>query len=365
MSERITPQPRAALHPGGKPGLDRALDHHPVAGGQAIQDLDLPFPALPDGDRCPARRVLFVDSVDEALGALADHGEFRNHQRPARGCCDLHRHQHSGTQPEVRVGEDGAHGHRAGDGVDQRVDGGNRAAEGLAGKGGGLGLDGKARLDRRDEHLRHREIQLDPAVIDDGGNRRSGIDDCAGRNPAQRQPAREGRAHDPVADLAGGRGRLGARDVDGGLRLLDLGAGCKTVLLQGQQAIQPLLRLDEARLAFVERGALLGADKLGDDRPARHIGAILEVDPRDALGDGRVEVRLLVGKGGAHGLDPVDQFDFFHRANEHRRRAPAWAARAAARTASAGRLAIAGIAHERAAGDDRKGEQHGRKQRQK
>ena len=146
-----------------------------------------------------------------------------------------------GCSRRSRIGQPGAHRHRAGVGIDHRVDRRDDAAERLVGIGFGARLDRLALAERRQHRLRHGEIELDRRDVADRGDRRALADDRADRDVAQGDPAGEGRADHPVADRRLRRWRLGAGGGGGGDARVIIGAGGEAAILQRLDARELLL----------------------------------------------------------------------------------------------------------------------------
>ena len=121
-------------------------------------------------------------------------------------------------------------------------------------------------------------------------------------------PAREGRADHPVADLRLDLLRLGAAP---GRERGDLGvvagAGGEAAILERFDAGELLLRLARPRLGLGQLGVLLGLAEHGDHLAGADEGAVVEVEPHDPLGYRRGERHLLVGPGIADRFDPVGE----------------------------------------------------------
>ena len=218
------------------------------------------------------------------------------------------------------------HRHRPGIRVKHRIDGADRAAERPVGISGGACLDRQPLADRRQHRLRHGEIELDRGEVADRGDLCALAGDRADRDVAERDPAGEGRADDPVADLRLDLLRLRARGGGGG----DLGiiarAGGEAAILELGNAQELLIGFAGAGIGLAELRVLLGLAEHGDNLPLPYEGAVIEVQAHDPLGDRRGEGDLLVRPGGADRLDPVDELHRRRRLRLHQRRLPRAAA---------------------------------------
>jgi hypothetical protein len=68
--------------------------------------------------------------------------------------------------------------------------------------------------------------------------------------------------------------------------------------------------------------ALLGLLQDGDHLPSSNIASVVEIQPDDALGDGRRDRHLLVGARGPDGVDPVGESHGRGRLGLDQRRRP-------------------------------------------
>ena len=287
--------------------LDDALRDHPLAGPEPFDDLDPAGEPGAGADRYPLGPAPVVDDVDEAALALADHGQLGHGQSETRLVLDDDVHHHSGAEQPVGIGQSRADGDGAGVGIDDRVDGVDRASERPVGISGGAGLDRKAGADRSEHRLGNGEIDLDRADVADRRDLGALVGDRADRDVAKRDPAGERRPDDSLADLGIGLGGLGAGGGGGGDLGVERGLGGEAALLELRDSGELLLGLAGAGLGLVQLGVLLGLLEHGDDLAGADEAAVVEIQADDPLRHRRRDRHLLVGAGGADRLHPVGE----------------------------------------------------------
>src|SRR6185295_587910 len=151
--------------------LHLAGGHHGVAGGEAVADLGAALEALADGHL--GEDGLALDDLEDELVLADRHDRLLGHQDGGRdGVVDQRdAGEQAGAQPLVLVGQRGAYHDGAALLVDQRIDGVDRAAYGLAGQRVDRDIDRLPETDLAEIDFGHAEIHLqriDRLELEDG-----------------------------------------------------------------------------------------------------------------------------------------------------------------------------------------------------
>ena len=305
------PSRRARARPGlddreARTQLHRAVDDDAVAFGETLQHLDPPgFPGAKPHRR-HLRLAFGIDPEHEALRAVLLHGDLRHRKGLPLRLQHRQRQQHAGQQPSLRVVDRRADGDRARGHVDARIHAEHAAAEGFPGPCVAAGLDGLTRRDSPQLHFRDREIDLHGVDGIERGDRRTGLQELAGRDLAQAEDAREGSDDDAVGHA---RGRL----LDGRLRRVasralrvELARRDELALGQLALALELALGLARGRPRRVEIGHVAAHVEVDEHLPGLDALPAFETHALHALGELRRDGDRLAGARRADGLRAVD-----------------------------------------------------------